>query len=93
MAGGSIAATMFESQQFFRVNVISAVGLIKKTSEGDSHQGGKNNQSESKEKGFKALFQTELEKSQPVDIDVHQTGYTKTGMPSAVFIKMREYQY
>ena len=94
--GGSIA--VYGGQSLYKIEAVTAPTRPKKLKR-DGKQGGRENfyQDDSKERkseGFADLLANAADRSEESrNIRVRTTGYTKNGVPSEFYIKMRDYTY
>jgi hypothetical protein len=92
--GGSIA--VYGGTSLYKVEAVTPASLLKRTNE-DGRQGGREQDrkdAEKKEKkDFAGFLEGEYGKERSKNIKVQTNGYTKLGVPTAVFIKMRDYTY
>ena len=75
---------------------MSASSLLKRTNEDGRQNSRSNDREESKEKksaGFADLLKDAADKNESRNIRVRTTGYTRAGVPSEFYIKMRDYTY
>ncbi|MBR1860642.1 MAG: hypothetical protein IJ796_02095 [Lachnospiraceae bacterium] len=94
--GGSIA--VYGEQTLYRVEAVTASSLLKRTNE-DGRQGSRNGTDREdpngkKNVGFAELLATEAgKKTENRNVRVQTNGYTKLGVPTAFYLKMRDYTY
>lgn len=89
--GGS--AAVYGSSQFYTVDAVTAISSLKNSPDDRKHEQ-PGDESGSKEKGFANVLKTELGKTgETSNINVRTSGYTRMGMPTAVYIRMRDYTY
>ena len=92
--GGSIA--VYGETSLYKVEAVTPASFLKRTNE-DGRQGSRDDDrrgSEKKEKkDFAGVLEGEYGREKAKNIKVQTNGYTKLGVPTAVFINMRDYTY
>ncbi|MCQ2527289.1 MAG: hypothetical protein MJ130_11035 [Lachnospiraceae bacterium] len=89
--GGSVA--VYGKSDFYTVDAVSAISTLKNFSE-DRRQGQSGDESGKGNKGFATVLETEIGRTgEASNISVRTSGYTRMGMPAALFINMRDYTY
>ena len=94
--GGSIA--VYGGQSLYKVEAISAQSLLKRANE-DGRQGSRSgadreDPKERKSGGFAEILSNASDRSKESrNVRIRTTGYTKNGVPSEFYLKMRDYTY
>ncbi|MCR4617707.1 MAG: hypothetical protein K5669_05920 [Lachnospiraceae bacterium] len=94
--GGSIA--VYGGQSLYKVEAVTAPSLLKRTNE-DGRQGSRGDLNrdgteEKKSGGFAQMLVDASDKTEESrNVRIRTTGYTKFGVPSEFYLKMRDYTY